>query len=283
MTSVTTTNSNFYDSPNSQNWVTPYNLTVDPLVSFPINRDPTAQVFRETWVQNSDSYEPATIGGGHPTMVTEITGVVSIVNGLSTVTGVATEFLRDFLVGDYIVLSGAKYIVDTISTDTELTITTPFQSQSLVDANAQRAKCYLTKEDGHNFEEDGLLRWSKVWATIPTGRVDYQNTNFTFPAFKNLTADATTTRAKFSQTVIGEIAVSYRRTNDPVNTVVINPIFSITAGGLIVNAVAQDTVPTLSSYQGYISGGTTLQGTETRLSNYMGNIWQTNDARVYAK
>jgi hypothetical protein len=283
MTSVTTTNSNFYDSPDSQNWVTPYRLTVDPLVSFPIDRDPTAQVFRENWIQNADSYSPETIGVCHPTITTDITGLISIENGTSTITGVDTIFNVEFLVGDYIVLSGEKYIVDTITSPTEMTIETPFASVTLVDANAQRSKLYLTKEDGHNFEEDGLLRWDKIWATVPSGRIDYQNLNFTFPAFKNLTADATTTRAKFSQTVIAENSFSYIRTNAPVQAISINPIFTITSGGVAVNAVAQDTVPTLSTYQGYVSTGATLQAQETRLSNYMGNIWQTVDARVYAK
>lgn len=283
MTSVTNTNANFYDSPNSLNWATPVKLSVDPLISFPIDRDTTAQVFVESYIQNPDNYSPATIGEPHPSLTTDILGTVDIANNTSTVSGTSTQFESEFLSGDYIVLNGQKYDIDTITSDTELELVEPFLSTSLVSATAQRAKCYLTKEDGHSFEEDGLMRWSKHFATVPQSRIDYTNQNFTFPAYKNLTSDSGTTRSSFQRTVIAQQVFSYVRTNNPVSRITINPIFNITANGLEVQAVAQDTVPTLSTYQGYVTNGVLLQGQETRLSNYMGNIWQVEDVKVYAK
>lgn len=53
-------------------------------------------------------------------------GTISVTNGSTTVTGAATTFLTNFVVGDIINILGIRYTIATITSNTVLTVTLPY-------------------------------------------------------------------------------------------------------------------------------------------------------------
>jgi len=142
---------------------------------------------------------------------------------------------------------------------------------------------YLVEETNPATGEDGLVRFTRKWSTVPANRTEFQQGGFSFPAYKTDSADTALLRNGFSQSVVGKNVFSYLLTTDPGADLTITGIFQpLDADSEKVNFVASDSVPNLSTYEGYVSAETYIQARETEVSRWMGNIWQMRNVTVKA-
>lgn len=272
-----------YDSPTNM-WCTAVQITKGNIFTLPIARDNTAKIYKEQFVINPQAYSPLDIGTNHSTLKRDLVGTVSITSGTDVVLGSGTTFTSTLLAGDYITLNGTACTIETVDSDSQLTLVDLYGGTTLTNATAQQAAAYLVSEEGQDQQEDGLLMFTRVYATVPADRTDYTTTSYNYPAYRTLVGDTgNADRSAFSQTVVASVQVSYVRTNNP-NTLTFTQPFTITnSSGDKVQAVAQDTTPTRSTYEGYVTAGTLIQASETRIALYRGNIWRLEDIKVQAR
>lgn len=145
-------------------------------------------------------------------------------------------------------------------------------------------RAFLVGETNPQRMNNGLVRFVRKFITTPATRTEYSNSTFTFPAFKQNSSDANTTRASFSRQVVVTIQFSYLRTTDPQNDLTITGQFSPTdASGNPTPFVASDTTPTLSDYQSKITNREFIQSKETQISRWKGDIWQLENRLIVAQ
>jgi len=276
---------NLHDDPNNDGFHTAVRISVRPTITFPFERDQTARTFTDQWVQQYDSFQPLAVGSCHPYLKKQIVGTIEVEKDSDEVVGLSTTFSSDFLVGDIIWVNEQSKVIQSIESDTELTLEELYDGISASGMNAFRSECYLTSEDGFSYMENGLMEFNRNYASLPEGRIEWGTTGFTFPAFKNLSADtANPIRKSFNQNVVARNSYSYIRTNSPATELVISPKFEpLDASGNVVSFVATDSFPTLATYQGYISASTYIRSAETKVDPWMGNIWQMLNIEVIAK
>lgn len=144
-------------------------------------------------------------------------------------------------------------------------------------------KAFLVDETRPKKMQNGLVQFFRKFATIPATRKEYGTGNFTFPSFKNLSTDGSTTRTSFTRSVIVSIELSYIQTTDPLNDISLQTEFEVTDGnGNIVKFVAGDTTPSLQEYQVKVQNQEEIQTQQTSISRWMGDIWEIENRKVVA-
>lgn len=142
---------------------------------------------------------------------------------------------------------------------------------------------FLVDETDPAQGSDGLVRFSRTFATVPADRTEFATGSFSFPAYKTLSADTTLLRDGFSQTGVTKNVFSYLLTTDPGADLTITGIFQpLDVDDEKVDFVANDSTPTRSSYETDVTAGTYIQSMETEVSRWKGNIWQMQDVQVKA-
>ena len=145
-------------------------------------------------------------------------------------------------------------------------------------------RAFLVEESTPARMNHGLVRFVRKYVTTPATRTEFSSGNFTFPAFKNLSADSATTRSSFSRQVVIKVEFSYLRTENPLDDLTISTQFApVDASGNSCSFIATDTTPTLAEYQAKISAGEFIQSKETSISRWQGDIWQLENRMVKAQ
>lgn len=83
-------------------------------------------------------FDGQTLYAGLRTSVNQITGVVSVTNSSSLVTGSATQFSTQLVVGDFIVIRGQTHRVLSITSDTQMYITPEYRGATIANALVSR-------------------------------------------------------------------------------------------------------------------------------------------------
>ena len=158
-----------------------------------------------------------------------------------------------------------------------------FEPLALDQIHPQYSDAYLVNESDPALESDGLVRFTRSFATVPADRTEFGRGGFTFPAYKTLSADTAFVRNSFTQTVVAKIVFSYLLTTDPGTELTITNRFQpLDADDEVVEFVATDSTPTLASYQTDVTAGNYIQSDETEITRWMGNIWQMRNLQVIA-
>lgn len=147
----------------------------------------------------------------------------------------------------------------------------------------EKAGAFLVEETAPRLEDSALFRWQRTFATIPASRTEFQQTSFTFPAYKTDSASENSDRVQFTQTVIARVVYSYKLTTDPISDFTVEPIFHpLDASSNKVRFVASDTTPTRTAYEAKVTAGDFIQSAETEISRWRGNIYQAKNVQVKA-
>ena len=145
------------------------------------------------------------------------------------------------------------------------------------------SSAYLVSESNPRVKNDGLVGWTRIFSTVPATRTEFSTTSFSFPAFRTDSSSSDTLRQGFTQTVVSKVEYSYIQTTDPENDLTIATQWQpLDSSSNACNFVASDTTPTKATYEGYVSGGTYLQASETKVKRWKGNIWQMENRKVKA-
>ena len=84
-------------------------------------------------------YDGSTIFSVRRQTIQELLGTIAVNSGSQTVTGTATRFLKQLTPGDYIVIKGASYLVNKVTSNTSLDISPVFRgSVNISDARYQK-------------------------------------------------------------------------------------------------------------------------------------------------
>ena len=147
----------------------------------------------------------------------------------------------------------------------------------------EKAGAVLVEEGDPKIEDSGLVRWVRTYATIPQPRDEFEQVNFTFPAYKATSASTDFERSGFSQGVVAKVSFSYLLTSNPIADFTINPIFHPKdVGGNKCRFVASDTTPTHSNYLADVTAGNFIFAKETEITRWRGNIYQAKNFQVVA-
>jgi hypothetical protein len=142
---------------------------------------------------------------------------------------------------------------------------------------------YLVDESAPASRGDGLVRFTRVFATVPATRTEWAKSSYEFPAYKTNTASTTNDRDAWNQTVVSKLEYSYQLTTDPDTDLTIVAKWKPTdADGNQCSFVASDTTPTQTTYESWVTAGTFVQTEETEISRWKGNIWQMLNKKVKA-
>ena len=142
---------------------------------------------------------------------------------------------------------------------------------------------FLVGESNPTTRSDGLFRWTRTFASTPGTREEWEMSSFTFPIYKSTSADTSNLRDNFTRAVVAKAIYSYVHTSDPATDLNIASIFQpIDTSSNNVDFVADDTTPTLETYQDFVSSQTYLQAAETQVSRWKGNVWQLRNVFVKA-
>ena len=202
-----------FDSPNSDEFISPVRLTITPRLEYPFRQDLTAILYRIDYVQRAEYFVPAA-----------------------------------------------------------LDLTCPDNSSA-----------YLVEESTPRQKGNGLCRFTRTFATVPAGRTEFSSSSFAFPAYRTLSADATNLREAFTRTIVAKVEYSYLLTTDPGTDLTFAQQWEpLDASSNVCNFVANDSTPTKTVYEGYVTAGTYLQSKETKISRWKGNIWQMENRKVKA-
>ena len=145
------------------------------------------------------------------------------------------------------------------------------------------SSAFLVEESAPRAKGQGLCRFTRTFATVPTGRTEFSSSSFAFPAYKDLSADAATIRSGFTRTIVAKVVFTYLRTTDPGADLTFTQQWEpLDASSNVCNFVATDSTPTKATYEGYVSAGTYLQSKETRIRRWKGNIWEMSNRQVKA-
>jgi hypothetical protein len=202
-----------YDSPNSDDFVSPVRLTVTPRLEYPFRQDLTAILYLIDYVQRSEFFVPSA-----------------------------------------------------------LDLTCPDNSSA-----------FLVEESAPRQKGDGLCRFTRTFATVPAGRTEFSSSSFSFPAYRTLSADTTNLRESFTRTIVAKVVYSYLLTTDPGTDLTFAQQWEpLDASSNVCNFVANDSTPTKTTYEGYVTAETYLQSKETKIKRWKGNIWQMENRKVKA-
>ena len=159
-----------------------------------------------------------------------------------------------------------------------------FVPMALSTEHPEHSDAYLIAETNPRpMGNGGLVKFTRSFATIPADRTEFSTTNFSFPAYKTLSADSTELRAAFSETCVAKINFSYLKTSDPATDLSFTARFQpVDASSNNCNFVANDSTPTKTVYAGYVTAGTYIQAAQTRVRRWKGDIWELQDLLVKA-
>tara|TARA_R110001592_G_scaffold25171_8_gene96034 strand:- start:2755 stop:3378 length:624 start_codon:yes stop_codon:yes gene_type:complete len=158
-----------------------------------------------------------------------------------------------------------------------------FVPMALDTPHPEHTNAFLVEESNPSRMNGNLFKWVRKYATIPGNRIEFQTTNFSFPAFKTNSADTSELRASFSETCVAKIYYSYQLTPDPSVDLSFQERFQpVDSSSNACSFVASDTTPTKATYEGFVSASTYIQSQQTAVSRWRGNIWEKQEIKVKA-
>ena len=158
-----------------------------------------------------------------------------------------------------------------------------FEPMALDAQHPEKADAFLVDESNPKLEDSGLFRWLRTYATIPADRDEFEQTSFSFPAYKTDSSTPSTERGSFTQSVVGKVSFSYKLTTDPIGDFsILEKFHPLDVNSNKAPFVASDTTPTLVSYQAAVTAGNFIRSQETELSIWRGNIYQAKNFQVVA-
>jgi hypothetical protein len=145
------------------------------------------------------------------------------------------------------------------------------------------SSAFLVEESNPRQKKNGLCRFTRTFATVPSLRTEFSSSSFNFPAYKTLSADNATIRSGFTRTIVAKVEFTYLLTTDPGTDLTFAAQWEpLDASSNICNWVATDTSPLKATYEGYVTAETYLQSKETKISRWKGNIWRMENRKVKA-
>jgi hypothetical protein len=145
------------------------------------------------------------------------------------------------------------------------------------------SSAFLVEESNPRQKGNGLCRFTRTFATVPSLRTEFSSSSFSFPAFKNLSADTALLRSGFTRTVVAKVEYTYLITTDPGTDLTFASQWEpLDASSNVCSFVAADSTPTKATYEGYVTAETYIQSKETKISRWNGNIWQMENRKVKA-
>ena len=142
---------------------------------------------------------------------------------------------------------------------------------------------FLVEESHPPPPKEGLLQFTRTFATVPAERTEFSSSSFGFPAYKANTAATEVIRETFTRTVVAKVVYSYLRTTNPGDDLTFVSAFQcLDSSSNVCDFVASDTTPTLTAYQADVTAGNYLQSVETKIKRWKGNIWQMENRKVKA-
>lgn len=130
----------------------------------------------------------------------------------------------------------------------------------------------------------GIVKFVRMFSTIPADRNEFESGSFTFPSFKNFSSDTTTNRSNFSVNGVIKVSFSYLHTKDPENELLIQEQFSPRdVHGNKCNFIASDTNPPFPDYINMMYQKAYLNTKQTEVTRWMGNIWQMKNTLIKAQ
>jgi hypothetical protein len=158
-----------------------------------------------------------------------------------------------------------------------------FQPSSLGIECPDNPLAFLVSETDPVNDGNGIVKFSRKFATIPSTRFEFETGTFTFPSFKDFTSSTTNSRSTIIRNGVIKVEISYVHTTDPESD--INLIEQFTpkdSSGNNCNFISSDSSPTFPEYMTMISTGEYLQIKQSEISRWLGNIWQIKNNLIKA-
>jgi len=147
---------------------------------------------------------------------------------------------------------------------------------------------YLIEETVPQAIDASLCSFTRKFATVPSSFTTQQFEAFTFPGkYADYAEGAGYFRPPLPKLVGIEVTHTFDQTDDPITDFAITgtPLLIYSYYGEYVDYVASYTSPTITTYNGYISGSTLIQIRENviRRAYGKGNIWEQLRFRTVAQ
>ena len=133
---------------------------------------------------------------------------------------------------------------------------------------------FLVEETITNQIGGSLIEWTRRFATVPDNWTEYDQRMFQFPGYYN-DPDTGGFRAPMNKNATVEVRNSYYLTTDPYTDFDVSSyVFESKDGkGVVLSYVGPSTSPSISTYQGLVTGEDLINIAHSTLERYAGNIW----------
>lgn len=140
----------------------------------------------------------------------------------------------------------------------------------------------LFDESNPKAMKNGLVEFTRSFATIPATRYEFEPGSFTFIEYQDSSGNVT--RNQFAEQVVFRVRYSYIYSEDPEQDLDLGIKYSsINENGSRVYYVSPTTTPSSAEYLTAISSGTYIQAEASLVERWRGNIWQIRDQQIKAK
>jgi|15BtaG_2_1085339.scaffolds.fasta_scaffold00086_18 hypothetical protein len=254
-----------FDAP-SANWATESRLSSEPRIIYPIQQNKTAIFYEQDFAINQANFATGTLDTAMAS--TTLTGGIG---ASDTVLPVVSTAGFPSIGKVKIDSETIPYTAKTSTSFTGATVTATHTSSTAVDSIA-----YLVEETMPRALGGEMVEWTKKFATIPDSWSDYNEGVFTFPGYYNDDAVGNF-RSPQSLNATIKSTTAYALTTDPYTDLdVANQMFRVVNDATdltVLQYVDASSIPTYTTYTGYVSGGTLIYVAQSTLERFAGNIW----------
>lgn len=130
--------------------------------------------------------------------------------------------------------------------------------------------------------KNGLVEFTRSFATIPATRYEYEPGSFTFIEYQDSSGNVT--RNQFAEQVVFRVKYSYIYSENPEQDLVLQTKYStLDENGSRVYYVSPSTTPSSADYLTAVNAGSYIQAEASLVERWRGNIWQIRDQQIKAK
>jgi hypothetical protein len=144
-------------------------------------------------------------------------------------------------------------------------------------ADATYTSAFLIEETFPQDIGNGLVKWRRKFATVPSSFTSYDYDAYTFVGYYASYEDSTNFRSPIGKTVPVTISHTFSKTSDPATDfAVVGPKFGPSNNrGELVGYVDANTDTTYTTYTGWVSAGTLIyiKNSSVQRCYGAGNIW----------